>query len=56
MHKGRNENVRDLQKLGLIGKPFMYCMLVMNEIKLIRRIIMRLISRAVNSLKKTSKY
>ena len=56
MHKGRNENVRDLHKLGLIGKPFMYCMLVMNEIKLIRRIIMRLISRAVNSLKKTSKY
>lgn len=56
MHKGRNENVRDLHKLGLIGKPFMYCILVMNEIKLIRRIIMRLISRAVNSLKKTSKY
>lgn len=52
MHKGRNRNVKELQQYGLINKPFMYCMLILDEIKLIRRIVIRIFQTLIHRSKR----
>ncbi|HFU4470968.1 TPA: glycosyltransferase family 2 protein [Streptococcus suis] len=37
MHQGRHQNVKELYKLGLISKPFMYLIFFFNTLKLLRR-------------------
>lgn len=41
MHLGRNRNTHELHELGLISKSYMYVMLVMNEMKYLRRIMQK---------------
>lgn len=41
MAKGRDENVRELEKLGLISPMFMMIMLMLNKVKYIRRLMIR---------------
>lgn len=41
MNAGRNENVKELRKMGLISIPYMILMLLFNYIKLIRRLFIR---------------
>ena len=45
MHKGRNENVKRMYDMGLIGKEYMFFILAFNELKLIRRILIRVLNR-----------
>ena len=37
MHKGRNKNTEELYEMGLISKSFFHLMLIMNELKFVRR-------------------
>jgi hypothetical protein len=41
MHLGRNENTRELYDMELISKPYMYLMLIMNQFKYYRRLMIR---------------
>ena len=47
MHKGRNRNVRELRKMGLITDRYMYFMLAINEFKFIRRYILQKIEKVL---------
>lgn len=37
MHKGRNDNTRELYQMGLISKPYLILMLCLNQLKYVRR-------------------
>lgn len=45
MAKGRNSNIIELYKMGLISPLYMFVVMVFGEIKLIRRIVFKCISR-----------
>lgn len=45
MHKGRNQNLKELYEMGLISFSFMTLMLVLNKIKYARRFIINLYYR-----------
>lgn len=44
MNKGRNQNVKELYNMGLISCTFMILMILLNYIKLFRRIILKVIN------------
>lgn len=46
MHLGRNQSTRDLQKMNLISKPYMWIMLVGNWIKFFRRLAIKQIQKS----------
>lgn len=46
MHLGRNENVRDLHKLGLISTFYMQIMLLFNQVKYWRRLVKRKLKKS----------
>ena len=46
MHKGRNANVGKMYNMGLISKKYMFFILAFNELKLIRRILIRALHRS----------
>lgn len=41
MHMGRNRNTRELHEMGLISRSYMYVMLIMNEMKYVRRVVQK---------------
>jgi glycosyltransferase involved in cell wall biosynthesis len=41
MHRGRNKNTMELYRLGLISFPFMITMQMMNQLKYIRRVLIK---------------
>ncbi len=43
MHQGRNDNVKELYQMKLISKSYMFLMLLLNEFKFFRRILIRLL-------------
>ena len=45
MHKGRNANVEKMYNMGLISKTYMFFILAFNELKLIRRVLIRALNR-----------
>lgn len=49
MHEGRNNSVRDLNKMGLISNSYMKFILLFNQLKYIRRIL----QKKINSIKYT---
>ena len=48
MHVGRNENVRELERMHLISKCYMNIMLFFNEIKFLRRKVIQYIRKGLN--------
>ena len=45
MHKGRNHNVKELHEMGLISAGYMYAMIMINELKFLRRYIQQKIKK-----------
>ena len=41
MHRGRNENTRELYEMGLISLQFMAVMMVLNQVKYVRRCVQK---------------
>ncbi len=50
--KGRNANIRELHGMGLISRPYMFAMLLLNQIKYPRRLLIRFIDRCIAEVKK----
>ncbi len=49
--KGRNANIRELCAMGLISRPYMLAMLLLNQIKYPRRLLIRFIDRCIADIK-----
>ena len=47
MHIGRNENVRELQRMNLISKSYMIVMLFFNNIKFLRRVVIQYVRKGL---------
>lgn len=45
MNKGAKRNLYEFYKLGIIRRPFYYCLIIFNEIKYIRRILRSIIAK-----------
>ena len=52
MHKGRNQNTRELYEMGLISFFYMVFMLALNDIKYIRRCVIKIISQCKEKIDK----
>lgn len=49
--QGRNANIRELCAMGLISRPYMLAMLLLNQIKYPRRLLIRFIDRCIADIK-----
>lgn len=45
MFEGKKHNMRELQEMGLISKPFLYSMLLLCDIKYCRRVLLRKVKK-----------